>query len=833
MTAKAEPSELIAPAASQQTGEHHVRWQESEEEGREKRDLLLLVLGVAIGLMPIANMVYLIVAVGENNISNDYAPFVGMIDRMLSGTYDWRTFLSDSFIRTHMVALEILTHLFIAKVFAWNAKIELLIGAVVAGLRTLFLCLAFRDAVTRSWRPILYGCIAALTFSTSQSCVFLYGEASIAIGLAMLGFALALWGLIRFAPSTTGVVLACLGGIISSYSWGNAFPCWFVLFLGMVALGYRRVTGYLTFAVGTAIGVFPYFYFLVTRSADNPGVTRTFSFLNSEFVINALGRPFANGIGYPWNCGSLPFAEGAAVMLLVAFAGCMALMLIRRQITPELKGAILLFVYGVSSLYVIGLFRNTVAPWYAVLGMMSWLGLVVAAFALVRLFRRDAAAASSPEGVTADQAFAAEMDQGSGAGYIPIVGTSFACLTLVAIFILYAVTNRTYQDKHFYLSSRGPSSEATLRNYLTAPTYSESNLTNFGDGNPYLMKSFGDPLRRHHLSALGDDQAWALQGEFALARVQIRGTEHGGRAIWLDGAHPKHRSSWKNFKHLNLLVQVPAYVEWKLRIPENATQAKLTTAVGTDAVSSSFRRPSYYQIAAQTPDGIELLSHATVSNSREWKSVSIDLLPYKGKDITLLFGSSVNEKSPGGSVLFRYPAIAVKLSRPDNRPEPDAEMRPENCDLSPQFPTTSNADYVFPLVTANNFVESRYQFFLGQDAGGKLLNDLTREQPIVSLKQPLDVKLADYSHFYVDMSCDPSLPSRALRVRFDIEGKSPVWFSIPLLPDSSPHKFVYELKLLELDGNERLKGIMLFPVSFSGDQTKMIQVKELRLLRKR
>ncbi|HMV49383.1 MAG TPA: hypothetical protein PKD31_16615, partial [Blastocatellia bacterium] len=105
---------------------------------------ILKILGIALAasltLLPILNILWIVVSTGANVVSNDYYFYVGMIDLILAGKYDWHHFFRDTFIAgAHCMALPMLVRLVIVKLTDWNVYFELYTGFVLALLKLILL----------------------------------------------------------------------------------------------------------------------------------------------------------------------------------------------------------------------------------------------------------------------------------------------------------------------------------------------------------------------------------------------------------------------------------------------------------------------------------------------------------------------------------------------------------------------------------------------------------------------------------------------------------------------------------------------------------------------
>jgi hypothetical protein len=188
-------------------------------------------------LIPIANIIGIIAATGADNVANDYLAYIGLIDQVLAGSYPATHFVRDAFWNGHFLVFPVLSHVFVAYAANLNVYVEMYFGVALALVRA---CLLYNTLA----RPAAAGLagwlalgLAALVFSTSQISTFTYGEASLVLQWMLFGFALGLWGLVRYPASWPGVAIGAAGSIVAAWSWGAGPAAWPLLALGCLVLG--------------------------------------------------------------------------------------------------------------------------------------------------------------------------------------------------------------------------------------------------------------------------------------------------------------------------------------------------------------------------------------------------------------------------------------------------------------------------------------------------------------------------------------------------------------------------------------------------------------------
>jgi hypothetical protein len=807
---------------------------------------VLKVAGVAaffVGIFPFLFICWLIVSTGANNVCVDYAAFLHVVDKVLSGQYQWLSIFSDSFIRTHLVLFPVLLHTAIAYVTHWDVTFELYIGMAIHVIRAFLIADLLANRISnRSTRLAVTGGVFALVFAMSQTCIMIYGEASIAIGLCLLGFTLALWSLCKFGRTPRGLALMVAGGILSSFSFGNVLPCWLTL---LVAIFYLPARGWVQhwdvkyagshaglnhgsrnhgmglfvsrqvavayWLIGTVVSLTPYYYFLANRSSGNPELTKTFGIFDPVFVLNALGRPFARDMGL--NYGRLPGAEISAVLLLViVVALVMPIISSRMRICNATRISVLLFVYGFLSIWSVGVFRTHIAPWYASMSLYCWLAVF------------GVCAASLSRACNVDGSLTRRMRTALG---------TTAAAGIVAIVVLYLMTNVSYGDKQFFLNARAPVSGEYLREYPTAPTFLESTIFS-NDGRPDRIVSFAGSLKKHELCVFSPNQTWALQGQFALDNVVVERASGSKRVIWLNGRSLRGAKSWRDYHHLNLLVPSGNVVEWRFKVPADAKEAVFNTSVSgySEAAGKCATKPSKVvstiSVLSDAPYAVPDRAAAVARNNSQssggasyvtccdnnWKPVRLNLLPYRGKPVTIRLGlSSQGDRYSGlcddrdcipSSVLFMYPHIDV-VKEPAPKPKDSATtvvLSPSNTDLSPRFPNHYFQRFDLPALDSGAW----------KDMNMGLAADTSRAIPArYWTVLPTDGLVVD-NFDYMMMQLEP-LPGKewcSLKMHLQFDDGTTDGFSMPLMPDNASHKYVYPVKLMTQRGGAKLVGVLAF-----------------------
>ncbi len=802
-------------------------------------------LFLLICCIPFFAYCYLIQAVGANNVSNDYLSFIPLIEPIFTGGYDWRQFLTDTFMGTHCELVGMLTHLGVAMFMSWDARSELYVGLGIAMVRGLLLCGLLSEPDDGKWKYLLYGGVMALVFSFSQASLYLYGETSFPIGFCLLGFSIGLFAIVKFhqRPSVA-IPLMLFGGLLSSLSWGNFLPCWLSLLLALVLFKYKRKIDYATWLTGILASLGLYSYIRIREFSAATSSIAPAALYNWHLWLNLIGRPFCNDVAVLLLLLRFSSITGLFAVLATVFSA--ALLFWQKQIGSRAKASITLAVYAMLSCWLISVFRNVIAPWYTAIGMIMWIGLWGLTISLLKAARRRQRA--NPGAILEKLTL--------------IVGISIA-LIIVGVYVF---TNRTYEDKQFFLQTRAPVSEATVRNFRTAPTYCEQYVFQWGDGNYRYLEQLAKPLEKYKLSAFSNQQQWSLQGDFPLDNVRVIDNNATPPVSWLDSMQlldttkSTDRNDWRSYKHLNLGLSSGSQVKWTLDLPSDLQSATLITAFGLSSPSVNEKETDQNvtqltitgQQTIPSKDSFEpLWTQAALVHSGRWYPVQIPLSKYKGNRLTLKFSCRSTKGNQTRLALFQYPHVDVVLAPASQTPRTaeakvfsakpvldefpiDPSIKPSNTDLSPDMVQETPNDYCFPSITSNFW---RNQIFTENEliVNGTAQGMRDKSSPLLCSKNQLDIHLRQYSHLQVEAQTQmPLRDCRSLFIVFNFADGLTYRFSLPLLPDGQMHKYSYDLKLLDSDINRTLDQIFFRPVNQNGEPlSSTIRIKSVRLIRKR
>lgn len=776
-------------------------------------------------LVPVLNILWIVASTGVNTVSNDYLFYVRIIDPILSGTYNWRHFFYDTFIAgAHCMALPMLVRLGVVKFASWNIYFELSISFTLAVLKLILLHQTFTHLTPRascgvsrglsrclSWW-MMWPVLAALVFSTSQINVFTFGDAGLQIMLVQFGCALGIWGVVRFRGRWRGIAIMAAGGAIATLSGGGGLLAWPICLIGLVLLGYRKVSHYAAWLGAAAVASLPYVCYIVLWPTQP---RKTPSLFNYEFIINAIGWPFANGIGSTYN--SIHEAVLAGYWgIALAITGLVLLW--RKRRTPVLTQAtpgLMYMVLGLLGIWQTSLFRTTIAPWYTSAFLLFWIGLAGLAYVFwVNRQFRPAEERPFQRAITI---------------LIPLWSISLAGILVY----LYATSNIAYADKAFYLRSRGPAAASCLRNYRVAPTYCEQYVFQWGVGNFGLLADLARPLERHGLSVFAPRQQWTLQGDYVLDNVRPGETPGVPNIFWSADltAAPTLVS---DYKHLNLFLHSPNTLSWRVSLPGNVKQADFHSAVAISKYAPV--TPSSdgvtFEVSVEVEGQSDLAEQPVfqqhlAARQHSWQPFTIPLTAYAGRTIVLRLTSKGGANIEGDWAMFRYPYIDVTL----NPAPPSAEDMPGK----PFRVQPSADDTRFDATDVSLWQASKMQ--LEQTEAGVASTWKVSREGSLEYKPALNLCLADYTHFYVRLAVSPDVQPRALLISYKLDGQpafSPAQaVKIPLFGDGEMHEYTFDLKLLFINKGTSLTGLRLDPISDGiALAESRAEIADFRLLRR-
>jgi hypothetical protein len=763
-----------------------------------------------LGLVPVVRACYIAATVGGSVQSNDYAFFLPLLDKVLSGVYDWRNYASDTFYNHHFLALPILFHLAIAKLFHWDNRVELYAGLLLAAVRTGFLFLALASR-RYGWLNLpLLTMITAIVFGTSQYSVLLFAFNGISWQLALLGFAVALWAVVKLSGKKA-IALMLVGGIVSCYSSGNVFPAWIALLLGLIMTRRKSFGYYLGWVSGCVVALFPYIYFIVIHPSEKLQPIHVNAPINLMSLINMLGRPMANGID---TCvGSLPMAEQSCLLGLVALGVVLFFIVSGLRSSILHPPSLMLVTYGLSSAWWISTLRPAVNPWYSGLTAAYWIGM----------------AGLGINTLSASALLAGSARLELKRSRVQVLAGLAGILVLATIVCLYLRSNISWEDKDYYLDSRSEASESALRNYMNAPTYCEGLLFQWGTGNPDEVRNLAEPMRKHQISVFAPRQRWSLHGDWPLQSVQVLEKEGTQPARWVRGLREDAMCIWQSPLPLNLCLHSPNTVIWTLKLPENLERAEFVTRLSLGQIPNAPRAAVkdgvIISVSIMREDGSTAFRLAIPAKRwGQWKDVRVPLSEFKGKTVKLALTSQGGQYAGDDLALFDEPHVNVILEEANAKHPAPADLqnpRPSNTDLSPAFPQCAKDDFKLASLDSG---EWKTAVVASDDKCTSLAGFSTELTYVPQLNLPLN----DFSHLLIEVQAEGKFLPRLVRARLGREQPGDIFVDIPLLGDDMVHKYTYDLRLLELDPADKVKQLRLIVPGQSAGPLKIVSVSFIR-----
>jgi hypothetical protein len=381
---------------------------------------------------------------------------------------------------------------------------------------------------------------------------------------------------------------------------------WPVFAAALFAAGERSLRRWALLPAAAAFGLAQYVWYLglhpLPKLVPSPGLRGLMR------VPDLIGRPFANGTAATGG----PLA--AAVLFGVAGLGLAAAVLWSARSGLHLRlPALSLLGWSLLLAVQISLLRPDVAPWYVAPMTAFWL-------ALASLL---------------------------AAGPRPLAIAGFATIAAGLLF-----SNRTWEDKSFYLVSRAPASAACLREWRSAPAGCHDRLFQWGAGLPGDFETLAAPLERDGLSVFGPVRTYLLQGDFAVGRM---GTENPTSAAFFsrDGKTPGDPN---DFHRLDLVLGPNAVVTWRVDLPPDLRSARFETLVCASKDDPMLARGA--RVAVVSGSGEPVHARALVPAGGK-EPLSLDLGALAGRTVTLRL--TAEEAAGGAPMVFDAPRIEIVL----------------------------------------------------------------------------------------------------------------------------------------------------------------------------
>ncbi len=729
------------------------------------------VIASVLTALPIIRILSIICTTGADILSADLIYHVQALTRILSPSYNALNILRDSFYNGHLMFFPMLLRIMLAKLVYWNSFVELLCGF---GTMILTCCLFYSALTARvaNWRRIwLLPVLSLLIFSFNQINQFTFGDASVPMGLCVLGMAFMLWCLVRFGQTWKGVLLAATGAWFATWSWGQGIVAWPLILTAMALTNMawqKRPSckprfSLMQFAVvlaTAAISLAPIVVMLVGGSAGS--AQRIVNVLNVEFVLAGIGASFVNGVNVLVN-------QQVAVgyVGLMCACSCIALVWTTRR-TKGLRAiapGCYVMAAAILSLWLLGIFRHGISIWYTGIGLLFWLGFMGMASAIV----------TTPD----------------AAGALTFILRWLCGIGIIGVVIASILSGLTMDGKVYFLYARAPASASCVRYAESAPAHCEQRVILDGVEGSTPAYEFAALLKALRLSVFAPNQRWTLQGDYALDTVTVSDPTGIEPIQWLDD-QTRQPLPWYDYHHLDLVLPTSNAISWTVYLPRTAQQVAFHSAVKSPKDSA--------QISLQAENATSqplLWSQRLSSTLSDWQPIDIDLISYKGQTVTLILSSAPNDDI-SSYVLFRYPAIDVLL------------------DTGPVLAQESQR------VVSVNLTRGENDAIFARSA----------EQ--VNFTAPPNTCIGNYTHLLVRMRAASGVIPRVAWWSLQHEGSNgsgqETLMRIPLLGDGDVHDYTYALKLLNMKHNTPVAGLHLAMENSTAVPINQLHVEDVRLI---
>ncbi len=764
-----------------------------------------------LALIPLFRIIAILLSTGTDTISNDYLRFVSLADKVLSPGYDWGGYFKDSFDNNvHSYAFLFLFRLTLARLTQLSVLAEIAVGLMLflVNLVLSFHMITRATGVRSVYRFLLLPFLAALTFSVSQISTFGFGETVLQMGFThfwiLVGLSLLLFrGQARFI--TWGMILC---GILASYSGGSGLLAWPIFLLAVLATDRRNPRKILGWVAGLLVGSAPYFAFSNFDWLKGIG-----SGLNPKIilkVVTGLGLPLVNDIrgGVVNHPGALATGMVGLVIMLI-FTLLVATSRVKNRVRMTLP-AFLLILWGLGGAVQIALSRESLAPWYNSTYILFWIGLVSLGTVLLL------------------PAFSAPASLSLWKGWVRFAKW-FSVLGLAVVVVLYIHSNRTYEDKDFYLSSRSPATQACLSDYLDAPTYCEGFVFQWGVGNPAYLVQMGSILEKFHWSVRGEHRERTLQGDMVLGKVKALQDTIPADIHWVMGGTGA-LAFWLDFRHLDVFLLPGQKLFWEVDLPGDLRQAQFQMGVSLPDFQSCGEQSFSLSIRAPGETENPLVQQKGLCDFRQGKAMREDLLSFAGKTVVI---SITNDRDgPAGKpIRLEYPKISLI-----------DEMKPSFGGLFPRAAAPLNSDlsakFVVPGATALSLMPSEsgrpdLQDFQAQTGDGRLQR--TGPLPVVGYTPTQPVCFQNRSKLYFRLALTDRIRRKMVRLKFHFLSPNADLYDtssdFPLLAGEDLHAYTFDFGLYQLPPSVCLSRVEFQFIDRAGNYGgQWMQVQDVKIL---
>lgn len=680
----------------------------------ESRFLVPILAVLSVLLLGWRLLYQLLTTGGNTPTGDDIWPIRLFLHPAATGQFNWGSLLDVAYNNGQQQAFSFLVYHASAVVtnldyysFAWYA---VLLGAVRVFL---IYDLAIRASGRAPGRLILLPALAFLTFSYTQFALYEFDVTAVPFGTGLTMLVVGIWAAVRFPGRWAGALIAA-GAITVGCLAGGIGPVSIPFILASLAVfGMRRWTQWLTVitVVAANVGLYVWLYVRATGAALQD---RASDIYDLSLVADLAGLAWA-----PPGNPALRTAGVVTLVVTVVFVAFVPFAVGRRWIDLRAALPAVVFIgFGVASVLQLFLVRGFAVQYYAYASMFLWIGIALAAYALLAPVLCGDRSLRTITGVSAS------------------LGAAFVGGAIVAFGI---PANATAEDDMLFSRWRTVVSESCVRHYRAAPTTCEIDLVPWAAARlPEFLKSLGEPLEEAELGPFAPQQRWWLQGDFILNNVAV--SEIDGDVYWTRA----RRAAPETFRspiRMNLFLQARDRVEWTVDLPKGSTAVLRTAASGPTSTIQQAEDADGLD-ATIWINGDERASAPIRAREVRWRPLEVDLAAYAGSTITIEFGADPRSTTSTDEFLFKAPHIDIEI------PNPSSYLNDEK----PFYPAPKPDDLHLPVSDPLHWSLDEIDVLEAGDS--TLWEARPGTNPRMTLQAPLDECLADYSSVAFQLAVD-------------------------------------------------------------------------------
>lgn len=768
---------------------------------------------IAVSVLLALPLFQILASEGTNLVAGDEArPLLQFIDPAFRGQFDWRELYDASYQNSSSHILTYLLYYAVASFAELNYNVFIVIGVALATLRLGLLMLVARTVIGAGspLHLVLLPTFTAISFSKTQISNYEFGFIAFPFGLVTCAFLLGLWAIARFGRTWKGVGIVASTGILISLASGLGPIAWAtygVLLLGTRSIRWRYVP---VLSIAILVSASPYFRSLFgTGSYKSELARQPFS---PELYLKLVGLPIANA----WE---QQVAAGVVMLLATALLLLPLARYPRRHDLRVLLAPLGLVFAGLLMSLLLTVLRGFVVWYYVFTGTLVLFGLaLIAAYHLHRfLVRRER----------------------SNVAYVGAICTVLAAVLVGAS---HAQANQDHLAKTIFMRWRSPVSESCVRNWQVAPTTCEFHLAPWAPGSvptfTHITERLGETTARHGLHPFSREQAWRLQGDYALDTVRIRETD---QEIGWTTPGDAFGAAFEDHRRLDLQLPAPSELTWTVHIPADA-EAVLHTAsrMHPRVAAGAGADGAEVDVSVQRGrGGFGVLERRSVAaDASDWSDISVDLSRFEGELITLRFRSRPRASNLFDTVLLRHPVIEVRT----------ADEGARRATPPPVLESASGADAVLDLQLeslADWDLEDLEPTGDRHQAAPELRVRAGASSGTISRTLPGSPCLDGFTHLVVDMRLedpwgtaghDLYAIARAARFQLELSGDTEAQLLLPYrleqvhVPKTTT--YVVPLKNVAIPRGSRLDALRIAPIDAAVEtSTNEATLGKLRLVR--